>query len=213
MRAISDGLTTSTDPETGILSISIAMQDPVMAAEITQSFVVHLRERVRTIRTEKARQDLEFVETRFHEVEEQFRQAQERLAAFEDRNQNITSARLQTERNRLRREVQFKADLYSELQTQVTQAEINLQRSQPVVTVVEAPIVPLKPSAPRRLVILVVSTFFGLIIGIGLVYLRSTFDGEDDDSTYQAKMEEIRTAFIPGVLRQQFLSASTHSNG
>jgi len=56
-----------------------------------------------------------------------------------DRNRDIQTARLRTEVERLQRQVTIKMELYRELQTQLMQAEIELQHIQPVITLVEAP--------------------------------------------------------------------------
>ena len=149
---------------------------------------------MRTIRTQKARDNLTFVNERFDEAQAELQAAEERLAAFNDRNRDIQSARLRTERDRLQRQVRFAADLYSEFQTQRTQAEIELQRSQPVITILEAPTPPLKRSAPQRTLIVLLSVILGGLIGVGGAFVRTFFSNQEDDEEKE-KLQQIKKAF------------------
>ena len=194
MEIISDMVNASVDIESGIMRVSVTDKDPVRAAEITDSFLQHLTERVRTIRTQKARDNLTFINERFEEAKDELQTAEERLAAFNDRNRDIQSARLQTERDRLQRQVRFAADLYSEFQTQRTQAQIELQRSQPVITVLEAPTPPLERSAPKRTLSVLLSMFLGGLVGVGGAFVRTFFSNQEDDEE-KKKLQQIKEAF------------------
>lgn len=193
MKMIDEKVSSSVDVESGVMTISVTDQDPVRAAELTQSFLTHLTDRVRTIRTEKARQTLSFVNERFEDAQAELEAAEQRLAAFNDRNRDIQSARLRTERDRLRRQVQFAADLYSEFQTQRTQAQIDLQRSEPVITMLEAPTPPMEPSAPQRALLVVLSFILGAIVGVGGAFVQAFF-AEQSDAEEQEKMQEVKAA-------------------
>jgi uncharacterized protein involved in exopolysaccharide biosynthesis len=185
------------------MSIFVTAGSPMLAAEMADSFLQHLSVRVSTIRTEKARRNLAFIEKEFAEAGRELRTAEEQLAAFMDRNQGISSERLRTEQERLRRQVQFKSDLYSELQTQLTQAQIELQRSEPIVTVVEKPVPPMQRSAPHRTLIVLLSIILGGFIGIGGAFVTSFFDSSGKDDEKEKKLSEIKTSFIPRRWQQQ----------
>jgi uncharacterized protein involved in exopolysaccharide biosynthesis len=193
MEIISDMVNSSVDVESGIMTVSVTDYDPVRAAEITDSFLQHLTERVRTIRTQKARDNLAFINERFEEAKDELEAAEQRLAAFSDRNRDIQSARLRTERDRLQRQVRFASNLYSEFQTQRTQAQIELQRSQPVITILEAPTPPLKRSAPQRTLLVLLSMFLGGLVGIGGAFARTFFTSQNDEEE-QEKLEQIKAA-------------------
>jgi uncharacterized protein involved in exopolysaccharide biosynthesis len=183
------------------MSVSVTAGQARLAAGLTESFLQHLTDRVSAIRTEKARRNLAFMEERFTEVEQELRAAEEELATFVDRNSGIQSARLETERERLQRQVSFKSELYQQLQAQVTQARIELQRSEPVITVVEEPVPPLRRSAPRRTLIALLCFILGGIVGLAGAFVKSFFDSTEDDAEEKEKLEEIRTALIPARWR------------
>jgi len=127
LEVISGKVSTSIDEETGLMTISVTAEGPRLAAGLTQSFVSNLTTRVREIRTKKVRRRLQFVKQRFQEAEQELERAEDQLATFLERNQNPTTATLQFRRDRLQRQVSFKEQLYSELQSQLTQTRLDLQ--------------------------------------------------------------------------------------
>jgi uncharacterized protein involved in exopolysaccharide biosynthesis len=194
-------VTTTVDQQTGIMSLSVRMGDPVLASEMVESFIEALRKRVRVLRTKKKRQNLEFVKQRFAEAKKELRQAEQRLAQFIDRNQDISTAGLRTERDRLERQVRFKSELYSSLQAQVTQARIQVQKSEPVTTVVEEPVPPIEASGPNPLLVVVLSAFLGFFFGVGGVYIHHLLSSQSYSEERLEKMEEIKSILIPDRLK------------
>jgi uncharacterized protein involved in exopolysaccharide biosynthesis len=197
LEAIGDRVTVSVDEETGLMTISVTAGGPRLAASLANSFIDHFKTRVRILRTEKVRERLRFVEGRFQEVEEQLETAENRLAQFLERNQNPTTATLQFRRDRLQRQVSFKEQLYSELQSQLTQTRLDLQRQQPVVTLVEKPVPPLERSAPLRTLIVLLSLILGGIVAVGVAFTKAYFEEQQDEET-QRKLSEIRESIVPG---------------
>jgi len=209
MKAVSDWLSVNVDQETGLMTVRVATHDPLFSANLADSFIQHLTDRVRAIRTKKSRENLEFVEERFEEAKLQLQQAEEELAQFQDRNQNITTARLRTEEERLRRQVNFASQLYSDLQTQFTQAQLELQRSEPVITVVEEPVPPLEKSGPNRKLIVILSLFLGGGLGVGLAFVRQFVGNMESDDEESEKLQEIKDAFIPERWRRNSQETAT----
>jgi len=197
MQVIS-GLVTSNSGTNGMMSISVTTEDPHLSTGLVESLIQHSSDRVRAIRTQKARENLTFIEEQFAEAERELRAAEEELAQFLDRNTNPQTARLRTERQRLERHVSFKSDLYSSLQEQVSQARIELQRSAPVFTVVEQPVPPQQPSGPNRVLILFMSLFLGVAAGVGIAFLKAFLENQSSnaDEETQSKMEEIKEALV-----------------
>jgi len=195
LKAVAEKVTTDVNQETGIMSIKVTAEYPNLAAGLAQSFVDHLTTRVREVRTGKIRQRLNFVQVRFEEVGQELEHAENRLANFLERNQNPTTASLQFQRERLQRQVRFKEQLYSDLQGQLTQTRLDLQRQQPVLTVVESPVPPDEPSSPGNLLLLLVGAAFGLVAGIGGAFLSTYFQMSEEHPEEQGKLEEVRRAF------------------
>jgi uncharacterized protein involved in exopolysaccharide biosynthesis len=195
LRTIGDMISASVDEETGLMTISVTAGGPQLAASLAESFLDHFATRVREVRTEKVRERLEFVEGRFKEAEQELETAEERLAQFLERNQNPTTATLRFRRDRLQRQVSFKEQLYSELQSQLTQTRLDLQRRQPVVTVVEEPVPPMNRSAPKRMLIVLLSLILGGFVGVGGTFVSAFFNNAEEDLEQKKKLREVREAF------------------
>lgn len=194
---IGDMVSSSVNPDDGLMNISVTANGSEIANDLASSFVKHLTTRVREIRTEKIRQQLQFAEERFQEVDRELEQAEERLANFLERNQNPNTATLRFRQDRLQQQVNFKEQLYSELQNQVTQTRFNLQRQQPVVTVVEQPFPPMNRSAPQRTFIVVLMTIVGSIIGVIGAFVQTYFQTAEETETEKEKLEEIKENVAP----------------
>jgi len=203
--AIDKMIGVSVDPETGIMSVTVTAPESKLAASIAQRAIEHLSSRVRRIRTEKANQNLDFIRSRFKEAEELLKEAEVRLAEFVDRNQGVQSAALRTEQDRLERQVRFKSNLYSELQAKVSQAEIELKKSEPVLTVLEDPVAPLRRSAPRRTIIVIATFVVGLVTGTGTAITLEFFVGGADHEQKE-KLRELRDAFTSANVLEKWNS-------
>jgi len=209
IKAIANRISSSVDQETGLMTVSVTAGEAGLAAALAESFLQHLTDRVSAIRTEKARRNLTFMEQRFAEVEQELRAAEEALATFVDQNSGIQSARLEAERERLQRQVSFKSELYQQLQAQVTQARIELQRSEPVITIVEEPVPPMNRSAPKRTLIVLLTLILGGFIGLGAAFVAAFVDSTEEDAEEQEKMEEIKASIIPERWRHLTPSSSS----
>jgi len=200
IRTLQNLVTISVDRKSSIMTISATTSIPLLSAQIAQNFVDHLTERVRHFYDEKTRENLEFIRARFMEAQQELEDAEEELAQFMDRNRDPQTKRLLISMERLQRKVTFTSQLALELQTLYTQSEIELQRSQPVITLVEAPVPPITAGGPRRKSIVLLSLFTGLGIGIAMVAIKGFIEGQQADNQARAKLAEIRELLAPSKL-------------
>ena len=199
LAVLSSRLTVETDVENGLMTVSASAEDPHFAAALVDRAVFHLTERVREIQTQKADQNLAFVETRLAEADAEMRRANARLAAFEDQNRNIQTARLRVDRDRLQQDLSFKRQVYTELRTELTRAELERQRSEPVITFVDRPVVPAFPSGPSRGALVVGFVLLGFGLGAAAALASAFAAGADPER--RAKLAELRTLW-PRRLRR-----------
>ncbi len=183
----------------GVVTVRAETEDPYLSAAIVQRAIDHLQAAINRIKTEKARQDLEFLERKFAQVEAELRQAEQELARFLDANRNPQTARLRAEMERLQRQVSFKEQLYRELQLQKTQAEIRVQKEAPVLSVVQPPVPPDKPSGTSRKLIVLLFLFLGVFVGLGLAFVNHWLSRPPADEEERQKVEEVRALFRPST--------------
>lgn len=210
LKSIKGKVSVSVNDESGLMSISVTASEPRLSADLVESFTDHLSSRVREIRTQKIRERLDFIEQRFQEAEQELEAAEDRLAQFLERNQNPTTATLRFRRDRLQRQVSFKEQLYSDIQSQLTKTRLELQRRQPVLTIVEEPVPPLQRSWPSRTLIVLVSLFFGLALGVGIVLMRTliTLRGREEE---RRKAKEVADQIVPDSVRKWWVRQSEPS--
>ena len=204
-----DMVSTSIDQESGFMHIHVTSESPWLGTEIAESLLSHLTDRVRQLRTKRARENVAFIRERFAEAQVELREAENRLSDFVDRNRNLGTAGLRTERDRLRRQVSFKSDLFSELQAQLTQAEIELQRSSPVVTIVEEPSPPIQHSFPPRSIIVIGFFLLGIVLSVLLCFGYRFIDQQSRDDPEWRKMEEAFQRMMPKRVREMLSADAT----
>lgn len=148
------------DQKTFVITINSQMQDPVVSAILADTVVSRLREYVTDYRTDKSRQDLDYALKLNEEAQQEYYSAQQRLADYIDRNQNLATQSARITRERLSNEASLAFNIYNETSLQVQNAKSKVQETTPVYTEIEPATVPLRASSPRK----------GLILG-GFVFL------------------------------------------
>lgn len=156
----------------GYIVLSATMPEALMAARTAARAQELLQDYITRFKVQKVQGNLDFIEARYEEAKADFEARQRALATFQDANRDISSAVARTRENKLTNEYDLAFSIYSEMARQREQAGIKVKEDTPIFTVVEPVTVPLEKSAPRRLSILVISLFLGLLAGAGLVLVR-----------------------------------------
>ena len=157
--------------ENGTVKIAARMPDPLVAAEATEMATDYLTNYILEYRTEKSQQDLRFIQAQYEDKKARYNAIQRRLARFRDRNMNIISETALIQQQQLEAENQLALGLYESLAQQLEQAKIKVQEETPVFKVLEPIQVPLSPSSPNRELILILSLFVGVFLGLGIVFI------------------------------------------
>lgn len=162
----------------GYLQLSTTLREPRLAAQITLKAQQLLQQYLTEFKLQKVRANLEFVESSYQEARANFEAKQEELARFRDANVNLTSAMARTREEKLQSEYTLLLGVYTELAKQKEQAKIAVTETTPILTVIEPVVVPVEKSGPSRARMLIIYTFFGLIVGVGWVlgvpYVKDT---------------------------------------
>lgn len=170
-------LNVSVDQETGVLTLRTEFPDPQAAAEVGQVGIRLLKANVKEYRTEKARQNLEFVQEQVQEAKKRFEEAQQRLAEFRDSNQGQLSNRAQSREQELQSAYDLTFNLYNSLSQRLEQAKLDLQEETPVLAVLQPVSVPLEDNT-SGLLVLIISGILGGIVSLGWVLVSSWWQHE-----------------------------------
>lgn len=151
------------DTKTSVITLTVTMQDPMVSALLVDSVAERLKMYVTDYRTNKARKDMLFAEKLNDEAKSDYMKAQQRYAAYMDKNQGIATRAGRIELDQLENEAQLAFNLYNTTAQQLQAAKAKVQEITPVYTVVQPATVPLRPSKPSKMLILVGFVFLAAV--------------------------------------------------
>lgn len=157
------------------ISLVAIMGEPKATAQLAKKAKALLEERITEIKIEKAKDELKFVKQNFEDKKEEYKKAQARLAKFRNSNQNISNAMARAEEQRLQAEYQLAFNVYSELAKQYENAKIKVKEDTPVFSVIKPVQVPNESYEPRRVRIMIIFLFLGIILGAGFVLAKDYY--------------------------------------
>ncbi|GJH40997.1 chain-length determining protein [Capnocytophaga sp. HP1101] len=185
LNSINQSIKLNLNEKEGYITLSYAMPEALPAAQMLQSAQQLLQETVTEFKLQKAKEEFDFVQQRFIEAEKDFKAKQYAVAGFQDRNRDLFSNLPQTRLQQLQAEYNLAFNVYTELAKQLETKRIKMKEDQPIFTIVEPVSVPNERSKPKRMMIVAIWTFVGLVIGIGNVFFK--------DFRKQLKNEEAGT--------------------
>ena len=147
------------DKKTGVTTVSVTMQDPMVAAILTDTVIVKLKEHITKYRVSKAEDDCKYWEQLNEQRKNEYYAKQKDYAAYVDANKNIILQSVRIEQERLQNEMNLAYQVYSNVATQLQMAKAKVQEAKPVFAVVEPASVPLKASGTSRMMILIGTVF------------------------------------------------------
>jgi uncharacterized protein involved in exopolysaccharide biosynthesis len=162
------------DKKTGIIGVSVELPDPITAAYVAKISMDYLTAFVTDYRTEKSRQDLNFLAQQLGAAKGKYYTTQSKKAQYSDQFQSAT-IRLQAadiQRERIEADYRVSSTFYTELMKQYESAKMDLQKQTPVFKTLEQPIIPYEKSGPRRSITLVIFGIMGSCFGVFILLLR-----------------------------------------
>ncbi len=156
------------DLKTGIIRVEVDAPEAALSQTIATAMLDELNRFNLETRQSQATAERKFTERRRDEAREDLRESEQRLEQFLKTNRDYrNSPQLLFQYQRLDRDVQFKQQLYTTFAQAFEQAKVDEVRDTPVITLVEAPELPLLPK--RRY--LIVKGAAGLAVGMILAIL------------------------------------------
>jgi uncharacterized protein involved in exopolysaccharide biosynthesis len=160
-------------PKTGVVSLSVRMNDPALSKQVADRMLQLLNAFNLQRRRTQASEERRFAEERLAQARSELRVAEDRLQMFLQRNRMYdNSPQLRFEEDRLTREVNMRQQLYTTVAQAHEQARIDEVRDTPLITVIEQPNVPARPDPRGLLKWLAAGLVLGLGLGVGIAFLR-----------------------------------------
>lgn len=160
------------DEETGIVRVTVRMNDPHLANRANEIFLARLTGYLKHERTAQSRDNREFVEGRYKEAKTELSRAENDFAAFREANRKINnSPELLVSESRLYRAVRVQEEVFLELTRQYELARIEEQKATPVVEVLDPPTLHRMPGSPKLPIFagigLLAGAFLGSLLAVG----------------------------------------------
>jgi len=172
LKLLSRQIISEYDKKSGILTITVTLPDPVVAARVSQLALDYLTEYITSYRTEKAVKQATFLGKRVAEARRRYQTAEFTLESYRDRNRSLFTNVARLEEQRLQADFLLAQSVYNDLSKQLEQAKIKVQEETPVFKVLEPPQIPLRKSSPNRTFLLLLFMALGGTMGLMLALYR-----------------------------------------
>jgi len=203
------------DQKKGYISLSSEMEDPFLAAQMTQMAYELLQEYVVLYRTQKAQFQFEYIDKLVSDAKMEYDSLLEVYSKYQDSHRFVTSKEAGIESVRLKNQYELANGVLKELSSQREQAKVRVREDIPILTIVKPVSVPSKPSNMGKSKVLMISLFLGVILASGLVllfdflknsgmsYPAGWHNQEEDD---EAERKILESGLVPDSFWKKFFS-------
>lgn len=170
VKAVKSNIKCSMDKKTGIISIMVKDQSPVICACLADSARCYLQDFITDYRTNKARVDVAYYQALCNQAKTDYETALARYSSFADAHTGNIRQSYQAKLDDMENDMQAKLTTYISMRQQLISSEAKVQERTPAFTVLQSASVPNKASGPKRmffvafmLMLSVVGTYIWLI--------------------------------------------------
>ena len=153
----------------GFVSISVTFPEATASAELALKAQNLLQDYALKFKTQKSLEQLSYIEDRYTEKQQEFNKIKIALARFQDENSGINTALGKTKLLQLQSDYDLIFSVYSELAKQLETQRLQVKQDTPLFTVLKPVTTPIQKSGPKRAMILVIYSFLGFVLSLGVV--------------------------------------------
>ena len=189
--------------QTNILTLSVDSRYPLLAAAVTNRFVLYLGDFNTQTRQSQARERRRFVEDRLAEADRELQDAAQAIKQFYERNRTWEqSPQLRFEHEQLQRHVQVRQELALTLGREYETARIAEVNDTPVITVIYPATPPQERSKPKRKLLVAIAFVLGGFTGMVSAFGAELWDrGRQLDKRHQAEFRRLIIRICDDVRR------------
>lgn len=163
-KVINANVVCDVDDKTGVITIDVTDQDPLIAATMADSVKTRLQTFITKYRTNKARNDLENTKKLCIEAKRRYERARQLYGAFSDANQEVILESVRSKQEDLENDMQLQFNNYNALAASLQAAYAKVQAVTPVFTTLQSATVPTQKAGPKSSQIVLVFLFVGILI-------------------------------------------------
>jgi uncharacterized protein involved in exopolysaccharide biosynthesis len=165
VKALGKCISADVDKKTGVTTISVVMDDRMMAKQLADTVCTRLQVYVSEYRTKKAQADYEYYVMLAQEAREIQIKAQDAYARSVDYDRSVILQSAQSVKERLRADANLASDIYSQMAQQRELARAKIQEEKPVYAVVQPATLPQQAMNSRAKRVLIWG-FMGLFLSL-----------------------------------------------
>lgn len=165
VKALGKCISADVDKKTGVTTISVVMDDRMMAKQLADTVCTRLQVYVSEYRTKKAQADYEYYVMLAQEAREIQIKAQDAYARSVDYDRSVILQSAQSVKERLRADANLASDIYSQMAQQRELARAKIQEEKPVYAVVQPATLPQQAMNSRAKRVLIWG-FIGLFLSL-----------------------------------------------
>lgn len=160
------------DKKTNVITLTVTDQDPLVSALLVDTLRTRLQTFITNYRTQKARNDLQYLLQLRDEAAVQYKAKQAAYAAYADANMELFLEANKSRLAKLKSEAQTAYEIYNQLLQRVEIARAKVLERTPAFTVVQNATVPLKPAGPRRSLIVLAFCMLAFMGTTGYIIVK-----------------------------------------
>ena len=149
----------SIDKKSGIITINVKAQDPLICKTLTDSIKDRLQTFITDYRTNKARIDYEYYEQLAKQAKREYEKARQQYGSLSDANTKVALRSVELKMEDMENDMQLKFNAYTTINTQLQAAKAKVQEKTPAFTVLKGAAVPIKPAGPKRMLFVAAMLF------------------------------------------------------
>ncbi len=169
---IRNSIKLSVDKRTGVITIAVEAQDPLICKTVADSTRTALQNFITEYRTNKAKIDLDYYQKLTTEAKRDYEKARQLYGSFSDANTDVILESFRAKQNDLENDMQLKFNTYTALNTQLQQAKAKVQEKTPAFTLLKGAAVPIKASGPKRMIFVALMTILACFGTSGYILLK-----------------------------------------
>ncbi|HLT09060.1 MAG TPA: GNVR domain-containing protein [Cyclobacteriaceae bacterium] len=164
----------SKDLQTGLITITLDLQDNEGAAQVLQKIIADLITITKRYQGQRDTLNIQQLDKQISEKKKEYEKALEANARFRDQNINLVRSVDQLTGQKLQNDIAFTFNIYNTLLQQREQIMIQSQNMQDPIAIIEPVQIAGAPSSPNPLIITVLSLFFGVVFGVVFVLAKNS---------------------------------------
>ena len=161
------------EEESGLIVISVLMEEPQLAADIVNYISNYIKEYVSDIMLSYSSRHREFIEERLQYSKQELSRSEEELKEFSEKNPfAVDTPELQLQRGRLMRNMEVNQQVYITLRQQYEMARINELKETPVINILDFGEPASDEEKPQKMLIIFLTTLLFLAFSSIFVVIK-----------------------------------------